>query len=111
MDLQPAGYNVPTQRGVQTYITNLEQDLTAALHALETTLDILTNPAKLERSNGDYVLRLSEEDMRTIAVAVGMPDGWMESNESHTLHRAVLSFKQRVSEIRAAGTRRNTASL
>jgi len=97
LDLQPAAHNVPAQRGVQTYITSLEEELDAALHALETTLDILTNPANLEHSNGGYILRLSEEDMRKIAVAVGMPDGLMESNEFHTLHRAVLSFKKRES--------------
>jgi diguanylate cyclase (GGDEF)-like protein len=111
LDLQPAAHNVPTQRGVQTYITNLEQELTAALRALETTLDILTDPARLEPLNGDHILRLSEEDMRKIAVAVGMPEGWKESNESHAMRRAVLSFKRRVSEIRAAGTRTNSASF
>ena len=89
-----------TQRGVQAYITNLERELTEALRSLETTLDILTDPAKSEYSIGDYTVRLCEEDMQKIAVAVGIPEGFKAGSDSGAAHRSLLSFKQRVSELR-----------
>jgi diguanylate cyclase (GGDEF)-like protein len=111
LDLQTAEYNMSTQRGVQAYITNLERELAEALRSLETTLDILTDPEKLEHSRSDFILRLCEEDVQKIAVAVGMPEGFKECNDPGPARQPVLTFRQKVSELRAfAATRRNSSS-
>ena len=111
LDLQRAEDDKTTQRGVQAYITNLENELTRALRSLETTLDILTDPKNLEHSRGNCILRLCEEDVQKIAVAVGVPETFWESDDPDSTHRTVLSFKEKVSELRTfAATQRNSSS-
>ncbi len=107
LDLQAAEHNAPTQRGVQDYISNLEGELTKALRSLETILDILTDPKKLEHSRGDCSLRLCEEDVQKIAAAVGIPENFWESDDSDPAHRSVLTLREKVSGLRAfTATRR-----
>ena len=107
LDLQAAEDNAPTQRGVQAYISNLEGELTKALRSLETILDILTDPKKLEHSRGDCSLRLCEEDVQKIAAAVGIPENFWESDDSDPAHGSVLTLREKVSGLRAfTATRR-----
>ena len=101
LDLQAAEHNAPTQRGVQAYISNLEGELTKALRSLETILDILTDPKKLEHSRGDCSLRLCEEDVQKIAAAVGIPENFWESDDPDPAHRSVLTLREKVSGLRA----------
>jgi diguanylate cyclase (GGDEF)-like protein len=109
LDLKRAEDDKTTQRGVQAYITNLEGELSKALRSLEATLDILTDPTKLEHSRGDCSLRLCEEDVQKIAVAVGVPENFWESDESGPTHRSVLSFREKVAVLRKfPATRRNS---
>lgn len=111
LELQAAEQNVPTQRGVQTYITNLERELDEAVQSLETTFDILTDPDKMEQSRGGCILHLCAEDMQKIAAAVGIPDEWNKGNDPGAALRSPLSFKEKVSELRAfSATRKNRSS-
>jgi diguanylate cyclase (GGDEF)-like protein len=109
LDLQPAEHNVPTQRGVQVYITNLERELDEALQSLETTLDILTDPEKMEQSRD--ILHLCAEDMQKIAAAIGIPEEWNKGNDPGAALRSPLSLKEKVSELRTfSATRKNRSS-
>src|SRR2546430_10165349 len=91
---QNTSMSTASMRELGITITNLERELTEALRSLETTLDILTDPAKSEYSIGDYTVRLCEEDMQKIAVAVGIPEGFKAGSDSGAAHRSLLSFSK-----------------
>jgi diguanylate cyclase (GGDEF)-like protein len=110
LDLHPAEHHVQTQRGVQSYITNLEMELTGAVRSLEAILDVLTEAAQLENASTDGVLRLCREDVRKIAAAVGASEAFTESNGSEEAYAPLRIFRQRISELQAlAKNRRRTA--